>query len=226
MQAHSRLQEWVFYQQEDRLRVAQYQPCRVNLRVGGTEVTVEQAETDLGGSCNQINDTALNGLERPAYWSFDYTVTAADPVELTLEFRLPWWLAGPPVCWKNGEEVPLASAGGWASLRAAAGDRIRLRLPKKLHCWPLPDEPGTMAFLDGPVVLAGLGGEERMLFGDPSHPEEFLKPANERVWSMWNPGYRTFNQPVGFYLKPLYQIGRETYTVYFPVRPYPAVEWK
>lgn len=225
MQAHSRLREWVFYQQEDRLRIAQYQPCRAALRVGGVDVTVEQTETDLGGSCNQVNETALKGEERPMCWSFDYTVTADQPVELTLEFRLPWWLAEEPVCWKNGKEVSLTSADGWASLRVAAGDQIRLRLPKKLHCWPLPDEPDTVAFLDGPVVLAGLVGEERMLFGNPEHPEEFLKPANERVWSLWTQSYRTFNQPSGFYFKPLYQIGKETYTVYFPVRSYPVFQW-
>ncbi|HBI72430.1 MAG TPA: hypothetical protein DDY59_04485, partial [Lachnospiraceae bacterium] len=86
-------------------------------------------------------------------------------------------------------------------------------------CWPLPDEPETVAFLDGPVVLAGLVGEERMLYGDIRKPEEFIKPANERLWNYWTGDYRTFNQPVGFYLRPISQIGDETYTVYFPVRP-------
>ena len=33
----------------------------------------------------------------------------------------------------------------------------------------------------------------------------------------WQTGWKTVNQPSGWRFKPLYEIGNETYTVYFPV---------
>ena len=76
-----------------------------------------------------------------------------------------------------------------------------------------------MAFMDGPVVLAGLCDEERPLYGDPAHPEKMLAPDNEREWNLWKPGYRAIGQPQGLRFMPLYQVCDERYTVYFPVRP-------
>ena len=98
-------------------------------------------------------------------------------------------------------------------------DTVHLVFPKALTCWPLADEPNTVAFLDGPVVLAGLVDEERTLYGDIHHPETMLKPHCERAWSAWADGWKTTGQPVNFYLKPIAQIGREHYTVYFPIEP-------
>ena len=94
-------------------------------------------------------------------------------------------------------------------------------LPRGLHTWPLADEEDTAAILDGPEVLAGLITGERILFGDKERPETFIRPHNERVWGNWTRSYKTFDQQNGFYLKPLREIGSESYTVYFPIRKIP-----
>lgn len=75
-----------------------------------------------------------------------------------------------------------------------------------------------IAFMDGPVVLAGLVGEERPLYGNVNEPSTMLVPDDERQWTTWKSGWRTAGQPVGWRFKPLYEIGNEVYTVYFPVR--------
>jgi hypothetical protein len=75
-----------------------------------------------------------------------------------------------------------------------------------------------VAFLDGPVVLAGLVAEERMLYGDLDNPNSMLIPDEEREWQTWTNNWRTVEQPVGWRFKPLYEIGHEIYTLYFPVR--------
>ena len=93
-----------------------------------------------------------------------------------------------------------------------------MMLAKGLTCWPLPDRPDTVAFLDGPIVLAGLVPEERMLYGDIADPSTMLIPDDEREWQTWKNGWRTVNQPVGWKFKPLYEIGNEVYTLYFPVK--------
>jgi hypothetical protein len=92
-----------------------------------------------------------------------------------------------------------------------------LVLPKTLTAEPLPDDPQTVAFMDGPVVLAGLVDEERALLGDPSNLTELLAPANEREWTTWQQGYRTRGQARNFRLLPLYEVREQQYTVYFPI---------
>lgn len=68
------------------------------------------------------------------------------------------------------------------------------------------------------MCLAGLTSEERLLYGDKEHPEKSLLCADdERQWQDWKTGWKTYHQPFGIRFKPLYQIGREAYTVYFPV---------
>ena len=148
------------------------------------------------------------------------TVKADKPTQFTLKLRRPWWLKAALVCMVNGQETPWADDGhGFACIQRTWGDdEVRLVLAKSLTCWPLPDRPDTVAFMDGPLALAGLVGEERMLYGDLADPSTMLIPDDEREWQTWKPGWRTVNQPVGWRFKPLNEIGREVYTVYFQVK--------
>ena len=72
----------------------------------------------------------------------------------------------------------------------------------------------TNLFCFGHKIVA----EERMLIGELRDPSTLLIPDDEREWQTWKNGWRTVNQPVGWRFKPLYEIGNEVYTVYFPVR--------
>ena len=126
---------------------------------------------------------------------------------------------GEPVLSLNGVESPCETEGGFLLLRREWNDdTVTLSLPKNLRTWPLPDRPDEAAFLDGPVALAGLCGEARTLYGDPAKPEDFFTPDSERKWNAWRPFWRTVNQPVNIRFAPLYAIGYEPYTVYFPIK--------
>jgi hypothetical protein len=92
-------------------------------------------------------------------------------------------------------------------------------LPKRLTSYALDDDSNTVAFMDGPVVLAGLCDEQRELIGDKDDPRSLLTPDNEREWTSWMTGYRTHHQSRNIRFLPLYQVLDERYTVYFPVRP-------
>jgi hypothetical protein len=81
----------------------------------------------------------------------------------------------------------------------------------------LPDRPDTVAFLDGPVVLAGLCAAEQPLTGDVTRPEELLWPDDERDPFRWNGGYRVRGQAGGLRFMPLHEVTDEQYSVYFPV---------
>jgi hypothetical protein len=156
--------------------------------------------------------------------------------------RLPWWLSGKPEITLNGE--PLVVQSGPSSYveiqRAWNQDKLHLVFPKSLVAVPLPDDPATYGFMDGPVVLAGLnpgehipaaGGKEAgsytagpnyringiTLEGDAARPGSFLTPDNEREWRFWRESYRTRGQMQNIRFIPLYEVRDEVFTVYFPV---------
>jgi hypothetical protein len=78
-----------------------------------------------------------------------------------------------------------------------------------------------VAFMDGPVVLAGLCDDDRTLRGDKDHPETILRPHNlhrkPEYWTYRRPEYRTHNQLHNVRFIPLHEVRDERYTVYFPV---------
>ena len=114
--------------------------------------------------------------------------------------------------------MPATPSSFFAIHRTWTDDRLQIVLPKRLSAWPLPDRPDTVAFMDGPVVLAGLIDEGRVLCGDAEHPESMLSPDNQREWAFWRSGWHTCGQERDFRFLPLNQVTDERYTVYFPVR--------
>lgn len=220
VQANSRLREFIWYRHSNSITLAQYIPSDLTEEIDGKSVHIQLRNTDLCGSCNRVNETALNIWERPSCYAYDLTIEAEESCTFELKVRIPWWIAGKAECTVNGETVDVCERDGYLVLnRCWQADTMHLVFPKTITCWPLTDEPETAAFLDGPVVLAGLVDEERTLYGDIHHPETLLKPHCERAWSEWTADWKTTGQPVNFYLKPIAQIGREHYTVYFPIEP-------
>jgi hypothetical protein len=102
-------------------------------------------------------------------------------------------------------------------------------LPQSLSVSRLPDRLDTVAFKEGPVVLAAVLGEgsgmtrstealrEQTLYGKTDEPQTVLVPDNERDSSRWRTGYRTQSQQQNIRFIPLYEIQDEFYAVYFPI---------
>ena len=53
---------------------------------------------------------------------------------------------------------------------------------------------------------------------DASHPEQILVHDNEREWGSWKSTFRTQGQERGIRFIPLYEVGYEPYSIYFPIR--------
>jgi len=212
VQAHTLYQSLVYYQDEAGLAICQYLPSELRWQRSGASVNLRQTFDTEAGS-----DAARR---RPSRWVIELAVACDQPVAFTLKLRLPDWVAGPPGVWVNGErqEVGCRPSDFHAITRVWQNDRVRLELPKAVRACPLPDEPETVAFLDGPFVLAGLCDEARTLHGDKDAPGTLLAPDNEREWDRWLPGYRAVNQERGLRFKPLFEIVDDRYTVYFPVK--------
>lgn len=219
VQANARFREFIYYKENNDLVVAQYIPATLNTSIKGANISVEQTYFDLGGECIKIKDIAISMPVKPEYVKMQLAVKADKPTLFSLKLRLPWWIKSDAVITVNGSEFNYVKRDGYALIECEWNDDIvTIELPKGITCLALADEPNTVAFLDGPVVLAGLISEERQLVGDINDPSTLIKPHNERLWSSWITTYKTVNQPVGFYLKPLYEVNREYYTVYFPIK--------
>jgi DUF1680 family protein len=139
---------------------------------------------------------------------------------------------GGPEVIVNGEKQAVSGASStYASIRRVwHNDTLQLTLPQGLSVSRLPDRPDTVAFMEGPVVLAAVLGDgsrkpgaaetfnEKTLYCKMDEPTTVLVRDNERDSSRWRTGYRTQGQPQNIRFIPLYEIQDECYAVYFPIQ--------
>ncbi|MBR5384187.1 MAG: glycoside hydrolase family 127 protein [Clostridia bacterium] len=218
LQANTIFQDFSFYLQGSTLDIMQYHGAQCRFESEGK--TMQARVEILPRTYQNIRYSTVQREypSRPESWAVGITLHSDSPMDLQLSIRIPWWCQGTPSVSVNGTDASWKEEYGCILLTGKwSDDTIIVTFPKGLTVHRLPDEPDTVAFLDGPLVLAGLCAEERALYGDPDHLETILKPANERRWQEWLPNWQTRNQPVNFRFKPIYQIGNEQYTVYFPI---------
>jgi DUF1680 family protein len=142
----ARYGEGVYYANADTLWVNLYIPSVVSLPAHGLTLT---------------QDTSS-----PADDRVQFTVKASRPVALSVRLRRPAWLAGDPEVRVNDSVAATATSetDGFLVLQRTwhDGDRIELRLPMAVRVRPAMDDPGTVSFYFGPVLLAGELGREQM----------------------------------------------------------------
>lgn len=221
LQANAVHHESIYYRFSNGIAVAQYLDSSAEAEVSGIKVNLRQtANPQTGG--DMLTDSPVNRevLSRPSNVCMNLRIAAEKPVEFAVRLRAPGWMAGGMTVWVNGEEVKYTAVeGGFVEIsRVWQNDLLAVRIGKELTCCPLPDDSNMVAFLDGPVCLAGLVSEEHLLYGDVQHPAGTILCADdERQWQQWRTGWKTYRQSFGIRFKPLYQIGHDPYTIYFPV---------
>lgn len=220
VQAHAAHNACVWYGRGKEILLSQFIPSRLTTTVHGRPVALEMVLDHQATGSAADNSSAAGTRHRPECWAIEVRVACDVPTEFALRLRIPWWVQRPPVATLNGQprSVTTAAPGFHTISHTWHHDTVRLELPKGLTTSAIPDEPETVAFLDGPVVLAGLCDREYALAGDRSRPDTILAPDNERQWGQWLGGYRTRGQAAAIRFKPLHEIVDEPYTVYFPVR--------
>ena len=219
MQANASFHQALFFREGNQIFSPQYQEGDAVFTVDGRQVKLEQRIDSCTGEIIRIEKVNREITNRPNFIRVKIHVKCTEDAVFSLSLRTPWWLSGPMSITIDGEEVVCSKdEKGFVTLkRTWKENEIVVTLPKAVMVWPLPERPDTVAFLDGPVALAGLIEEERTLYYKEK-PEEILVPYDERRWADWLTGWKTINQPVNFVFKPIYKIGYETYTTYFPVR--------
>lgn len=230
VQAHTIYANHIWYAGTDGLTLSQYIPSETHWELDGNSVSLRLSD-----------DPQIHQPHRPQSNSYNLTVEAQQACEFTLRLRLPWWVGGPVELTVNGAAQDAVVRDGYIELSQVwSRDAVHLTFPKTLTAVPLPDESDVYAFMDGPVVLAGLnpGGTLGMasekaygskdarpnyridgirINGDAANPASFLSPDNEREWTYWRGDYRTRCQAENFRLIPLHEVRDEAFTLYFPV---------
>ncbi len=229
VQGNSTWERGILYQEESQLYVAQYFDFTAQVQVQEKPVTLSMTRDTLTGSFHlsstssarqNIHENTAKYPRHPDCRAEVLTVETEAPVEFALHLRAPWWVQGEAVVTVNGgEEVRVKAGSGFVSLNRVwnNGDVVRMEMPMGISTWSLPEDPDTVAFLYGPVTLAGLCGEERQLTveGDAAR---LLAHDGEREWGAWRDTFKTVGQERGIRFIPLYQVGYEDYTVYFSLK--------
>lgn len=219
VQAHTRHSSLVFYRGEDEsLTLAQHIAAQAQVPTarGTVQIRVEVLD-DAQDAGPDANAGEAGELHRPHAVRLRITARSPQDAPLTLRVRVPGWTHGDPVV--TGD-LPARPAPGFLVLDHPGGtSQVELAFGFTLRAVPIPDEPTTVAFVEGPVVLAGLVDREVALHGDAQQATDLLAPDDERQWSQWLTRYRTVGQPSTVRLLPLHEVVDEQYAVYFPVVP-------
>jgi len=143
LENHARYGESVYFHKGDTLYVNLFMASELDWRAKGIRIQQQTAFPNA--------DTTV------------LTVKTESPTRFDLRVRMPYWAVNGVFARLNGKDITLEpSADHYAVINRLwqNNDRLEIRMPMSLHRHAMPDDPTLMAFMFGPLVLAGqLGGE-------------------------------------------------------------------
>lgn len=143
MENHSKYGDTIYFQGDDALYVNLFIPSELTWPDKGLVVRQE--------------------TEFPAGDTTNLSFRADGPVQLAVKVRYPSWATSGMELAVNGQPVEVrGEPGSYVSVERTweDGDTVQVRLPMSLRTEAMPDDPDTVAFLYGPIVLAGDLGTE------------------------------------------------------------------
>ena len=216
VQANAAHNRYIYYLDGADVYVCQFFDSDAEFTVDGHRVAVRQRIDRQTGSYMRASDSAAKQrigevtsrvIHNPETLRVILTVESDAPVRLRLHVRMPWWAGDEPSRFvAAGKEI-------WNP-----GDTFEVELPRRIHCEAMPGDPARVAFMYGPILLAGLTDAEQTLHADPGHPERALMRVNEREWGSWTEEFLTVTEDREIPFIPLYDVGYERYSVYFRLR--------
>ena len=215
VQANAAHNKYIYYQEGSDVYVCQFFDSDAALAVDGRKVTLRQRIDRQTGSFHLSSDSAgkqhigevtSKVIHNPECLRVTFQVMADGPVRMNLRVRLPYWAGQGDTRFVSPEKAV------WQP-----GDTWTIDLPKTVWCEKMAGDPSRVAFLYGPVVLAGLTDAETTLHADPGHPEKALARVNEREWGSWTEEFLTTTEDRAIPFIPLYHVGYENYAVYFRI---------
>ena len=114
VQANAAFNRGLYYQSEDTLYVCQYRDSQVTFNIKDIPVTLLQKQDPLTGSSHLASTSSekQSVLEDTRKYPSQpdclvpcLKMETAKAVEMTLQIRIPWWIAGEAQILVNGEEI-------------------------------------------------------------------------------------------------------------------------
>ena len=213
VQANAAHNKYIYYQDGRDVYVCQFFDSDAHFEIDGKQVTLRQRIDRQTGSFHLSSDSAgrqrigevtSRVLHNPEMLRVHFEVDCEEAVDMRLHVRLPYWAGQGPSRFAGPKKTM------WQK-----GDQWSVDLPKRIWCEPMTGDQSRVAYLYGPVVLAGLVDAETTLHADPDHPEAALTRVNEREWGAWTEEFLTVTEEKAISFLPLYDVGYENYAVYF-----------
>jgi uncharacterized protein len=204
MENHSKYAEGIYYEATDgNLLVNLFIPSALNWKEKGIIVRQET-------SFPKSNTTTLH-------------IQTTSPRKFAIKIRQPHWAGGKIVLKVNGKEFRgfLENSGYLVVNRAwKNNDWLEVTFPMQVYTESMPDNPDRIAFLYGPLVLAGQLGTE---MPDPVYGTTVLLTDNRNVRDWIQPltddplvfQTRSTGKPADVKLIPFYQTVNQYYNVYW-----------
>jgi DUF1680 family protein len=211
VQAQVRYLEYIYFENLEGIIVSQYIPSELKWEKDHINVAIKQ----------DYIAHEYNRIPMGSRWRLKFNIKTDKAVKFALQLRIPWWLPEKPIIKVNGASLPVNVSNGYCTItREWNNDEIYVEFPVKVSAIPLPDSKNRYAFMEGPIVLAGLVDNDVCLKGDVNNPETILTREYEHEYKIfpWKQShYITVNQATNFRFIPLYEVADERYTLYFPV---------
>jgi DUF1680 family protein len=135
------------------------------------------------------------------------------PMELTVNLRIPYWAKQGCVVRVNGKKAAgeqlKPNSFHAIKRRWDDGDTLELSLPMSLHAHAMPDDANMVAVMAGPVVLAALTDGPLTYKGTVAELLASIKPVDGKPLTF---ALESNGKPLTF--KPLYRVVDESYGVY------------
>ncbi len=154
-----------------------------------------------------------------------FSVKVKSPVRFVLNLRHPVWANGMAIR-LNHKSVDAGTAGSYAKLERnwKTGDVIDVKLPMQVHTEILPGVPDQIAFLYGPIVLAGELGNQGIAEDYAEDQRHFSKLPAASVPELSGTSLTavkdkplTFTAAGGVELIPMYRMHHQHYTLYWKI---------
>ncbi|PWT98890.1 MAG: hypothetical protein C5B52_11435 [Bacteroidetes bacterium] len=152
-----------------------------------------------------------------------FSIRSKSPQKFALKLRHPAWAKGSVKIKLNGKifETKENDQGYFVINRTWNNDdRVEMELPMDLYTEAMPDNPNRIAFLYGPLVLAGKLGKEMpdpvygvpVLLTENKNVAEWLKPVPDQPLTFTMEGV---GKPFNATLSPFYTVYDQHYSVYW-----------
>lgn len=204
MENHAKYAEGIYYEgKEGSLYVNLFIPSVLNWKNKGVIVKQETAYPEAGKTM--------------------ITIQTKQEKKFAVHIRKPWWSKSGMICKVNGKAVAVVTVNnGFITIdrKWKNGDQLTCEMTMSLYTESMPDNPDRIAFLYGPLVLAGQLGNTMpdpvtgvpVFLTDNRNVSDWIQPVKGQPLVFET---KSTGKPFDVKLMPFYKTYKNYYSVYW-----------